>query len=161
MAVPGMFRGMFNSAKASVMSSKVMKNLTSEDFGADFMQRCFSHVQTNYRSYGGRAMRHGINMGGADYLNNAGHNIWGSNALKAAAINAGVGGVYGGLTDSYNPAGGAIRGAALGAGLGLAGRGGIYGAAQMRMRGNNARYNGAYDKAIGLYGKAITKAYSM
>jgi hypothetical protein len=78
------------------------------------------------------------------------HSGYGAKALwrpgsvaKSMGINAAAGGAYGGLTDSDDRGGGAMRGAMTGMGMGLAGRGAMSVYASRRQGSEGVRRMGA------------------
>jgi hypothetical protein len=117
----------------------------------------------------GNTARHVVKMGAmGGLINNANPSSTFMGAMKsygmfkygnrAMAINAGVGAVYGGYTDQNSVAGGAFKGALLGAGAGAAGRAGMYGLRAAADSGRFAKMGLTTQSLRGTYARYVDRA---
>jgi len=120
MTVPGFASKLFDDIGSSRVTQAARHAYKSRGAGRYVFQRTINSIGPSMANGGATMFRNA-------YALDARGSLWGMNAVRAAGINAGIGAVYGGMTDQQGVGHGMVKGAFIGAGLGVAGRGAVYG----------------------------------
>jgi hypothetical protein len=131
--LPPWIQGFIDEAKSAVGNSRAAKIYNSAESGASLFHRTVGKATNGSRNLGNAMLTHSRRLGGLNSAlrGNTGMGVGGmwskKSVLSSMGINAGVGATYGAMTSPDHKTGGAIKGAFMGAGMGLAGRGALTG----------------------------------